>query len=517
MTSSLRPVAALLLLLSLPAAAFVLGRPRPLPPADFTFVLPKEYGTLDPADASSVSDGWVIQSLFEGLTRIDPETLAAVPAAAEEIRGTDGGTTWTFTLRAEARWSDGAPVVARHFVDGWRRLLDPETGSPNTFLFEAVDAVEAPDPRTFVVRLSRPCAYFPALAAHFSAMPLRRDLVSRHGDSWTDPDHLVTNGPYRVGVRRVRERLRLLRSDTWHGRDGVDLAVVDALAIESKATALGLFLTGAVDWVNAIPAAAVPHLRGRDDLRLGPAFATNFLRFHVRRPPLDDPRVRRALDRAIDRDALCRYVLRRGDAPATSFVPPSLPGYEPAPAEAEDVEAARRLLAEAGFPGGRGLPELELLYVADETARAVAEALVARLRDVLGVRLRAVPQEQKVALDSMRSLKYDVALGTWYGDYPDPATFLDCFRADAGANRTGWSDPRYDALLDRASRMVDLETRAEVLREAEALLLTEGPIAPLTFRGQPNLVAPHVEGFTTNLLDVHPLDRLSIRRGARGE
>lgn len=515
MTSSLRPVAALLLVLALPAAAFVFGRPRPLPEADFTFVLPMEYGTLDPADASSVSDGWVIQALFEGLTRIDPETLSPAPAAAARFEPSEGGTTWTFTLRDDARWSDGAPVLARHFVDGWRRLRDPATASPNAFLFESVREVEATADHVFTVRLTRPCAYFPALAAHFSAMPLRADLIAKYGDGWTDTAHLITNGAFRVGERRIRERLRLVRSDTWHGRDGVKLNVIDARVIESKATALSLFLTGAVDWVNAIPASAVPHLAGRDELLLGPALATNFLRFNVSRPPFDDVRLRRAVDRAIDRDALCRYVLRRGDRPATSLVPPSLPGYVPAGAPNEDVAEARRLLEAAGFPDGRGLPEVELLYPADETSRAVSEALVARLGDTLGLRVRAVPQEQKVALDSMRSLKYDLALGVWYGDYPDPATFLDCFRDRAGANRTGWADARYDAQLDRASELLDPDARAALLRAAEALLLEEGPIAPLTFRGQPNLVAPHVDGFRANLLDAHPLDLLSVRRPAR--
>ncbi|MBI4879620.1 MAG: peptide ABC transporter substrate-binding protein [Planctomycetes bacterium] len=369
----------------------------------------------------------------------------------------------------------------------------------------------APRPDTLVVRLRAPCACFLALTAHFSCAPVRQDVIAAHGDAWTDPDKIVGNGPYRLALRRVRDRVRLVRNEQHARAAATRLQVIDALAIDSKATALNLYLTGDADWVNAIPAAALPRLRGRPDFFLNTVLATNFLRFNVTAPPLDDARVRRAIDLAIDRAALCRFVYRSGEEPARSLVPPSLPGYTPAAGGAGGCDAARALLAEAGYPEGRGFPELELLHAADESVRAVAEALAATLQQALGVRLRPAPQEFKVYLDSQKQLRYQVCLGMWIGDYPDPATFLDLFASDAGANRTGWKSARYDDLLRQAAAERDAARRAGLLREAEELLLREGPIAPICYRGQANLVSPRVLGFTTNLLDLHPLELLALR------
>ncbi len=513
------------ILLGLPLITFLWGRPTPLPPADFSFVLPKENATIDPALATSISDGWIVLALFEGLTRLDPRTLEPEPAAAEGWTVSNDGRTYTFRIRADAKWSDGAPVTAHDFLYAWRRLLDPRTGAANAFLLWVIEGgetfsrgdpgaalgISAPDPRTFVVRVREACPYLPSLAAHFSTMPLRRDLIERHGDRWAALEEVVSNGAYRVELRRVRDRIRLVKNVAYWRADDVAFEVIDARTVESSATALNLYLTGAVDWVNGIPAAAVPHLLGREDLHLGTALATNFLRFNVTRPPFADVRVRRAIDRALDRAALCRYVLRRGDAPARSLVPPSLPGYTPAEAAPEDAAAGRALLMEAGFPGGRGFPEIELLHAADESARALAEAIAARLAEALSIRVRPSPQEFKVFLDSQRSLRYEVCLTNWFGDYLDPTTFLDCFQTGASANRTGWSSAAYDELLAAAATLTTPGARAERLREAEALLLAEGPIALITYRGQPNLIAPDVVGFSSNLLDLHPLDRLRRR------
>ncbi|MFH0944240.1 MAG: ABC transporter substrate-binding protein, partial [Planctomycetota bacterium] len=255
----------------------------------------------------------------------------------------------------------------------------------------------------------------------------------------------------------------------------------------------------------------IPRLRGRPDVKINTVLATNFLRFNVTHKPLDDVRIRRALDLALDREALCRHIYRGGEEPARSLVPPSLPGYAPSEAAPGGLERARQLLAEAGYPGGGGFPELELLHAAQELSRAVAEAIAATLKERLGIRIRPAPQEFKVYIDSMSGLRYQIALGMWIGDYVDPSTFLDLFRSDSGGNRTGWKSPEYDRLLARASRAASAEVRMGVLREAEQLLLELGPIAPLCYRSQVNLLSQRVEGFSVNLLDLHPLDRLRLR------
>lgn len=502
------------MLLLTPICAFLLGRPRPLPPADLRFVLPFENSTFDPAKATTVSDGWLLAALFEGLTRLDPISLEPIPGVARSFDLSEDGRTYSFHLSGESRWSDGAPVTADDFLHAWSRVLAPETGCAFRNLLrdlEPNNALSAPDPLTFVVRLRRPCSYFPSLAAHFCLLPVRRDLVEAHRDSWTRPDHLISNGPYRLALHRIRDRVRLVRNEHYARADQVALGVIDALVVESPNTALNLYLTGAVDWVNGAPPAAVPELRKRPDVRINPVLATNFLRFNVTRPPLDDARVRRAIGLALDRQALCEYVYRSGEVPARALVPPSLPGYAGPDLPEAGPEAARRLLAEAGFPGGEGFPEMELLHAAQDSARNVAQAIADGLRRRLSIRLRPVPQEFKVYIHSTQNLKYQISLGMWIGDYLDPSTFLDLFRSGSGGNRTGWSHSGYDQLLLAAAGSLSSSGRMALLKEAESLLLEQGPIAPICHRGQVNLVSPRVVGFTTNLLDLHPLDQLRTR------
>ena len=497
-----------------PVCTFVLGRPKPLQPADFRFVLPRENSTFDPAIASTVSDGWLLQALFEGLTRLDPVTLAPIPGVAERFEVSEDGRTYSFHLSGQARWSDGAAVTSDDFLFAWQRVLTPETGCPFLSLLKDLEApgraLSAPDPSTFVVRLQRACAYFPSLAAHFCLLPVRRDQVERFPDRWAQPGHLISNGPYRLALHRIKDRVRLVRNEQYQRADQVALEVIDALAVESRNTALNLYLTGAVDWVNGAPPAAVPKLRQRSDAHIHQVLATNFLRFNVTRPPLDDSRVRRAIDLGLDRRALCDYVYRSGETPATTLVPPALEGYSsPTPVE-QGLQAARRLLKDAGYPDGAGFPELELLHAADASYRAVAQAISETLKQRLGIRLRPVPQEFKVYVSSTRNLKYQISMGMWVGDYVDPSTFLDLFHSASGNNRTGWSDEQYDELLLAAADSMQPAQRMALLQQAEALLLERGPIAPICFRGQVNLVSPRVLGFTVNQLDLHPLDRLSV-------
>lgn len=530
MSGTTRPLLAALALLAIPVAAFLHGRPRPLPPADFTFVLPQENSTVDPAAARTVSDAWVVSALFDSLTRLDPETLEPRPGAARAYEVSEDGRRWTFAIDPEARWSDGRPVTAGDFVHGWRRVLGPSSESSFGELLDCVEGarewrrgeasaealgVAAPDDGTFVVRLRYPVPYFASLTAHFAFAPARPDLVGDGRGADRGDGEVVGNGPYRLELRRVRDRLRFRRNEHHPRGRRAAFDIVEARVVEEPQTAVNLYLTGAVDWVNAIPSSLAPRLAGRDDFHVSLTLSTTLLRLNVTRPPLDDPRVRRALDLALDRDALCRFVYRAGERPARSFVPPGFAGYSAARGGDEDAAAARALLAEAGFPGGDGFPELELLHTASDAYAAPAEAIARQLAQTLGVRLRAAPQEHRVCIDSQKTLRYDVCLANWVGDYPDPTTFLDIFRAGSPNNRTGWADPEYDAILDRAAAATNADARADLLRAAEARLLEAAPLVPICYRSQPNLVRPDIRGFSENLLDLHPLEALSRAEGAR--
>jgi oligopeptide transport system substrate-binding protein len=248
----------------------------------------------------------------------------------------------------------------------------------------------------------------------------------------------------------------------------------------------------------------------RPDARVGVQAGVTFYRFNVTRPPFSDPRVRQALGLALDRAALARDVMRGGELPSVSYVPAGLPGYTAAELPPHDPVRARALLAEAGYPGGAGFPDIELLYPHNEVTRDFCEATAAQWRSVLGIRPRLVNQAWKVFLDSQKQLRYDVSWGAWTADYLDPGTFLEMFLTDGGNNRTGWSSPAYDALVVATANEPDAARRLATFRDAERLLLDAWAIVPVYQRINLNLVSPRVRGFHDNLLDVHPLRDLSV-------
>lgn len=526
----LRPLAAVLLPAALLAGVAAWGRGSLRERADFAFCNGDEPRSLDPALATAAVEQRIVGALYEGLVRLDGRTLEPLPGMAESWECSPDGLTWTFRVRGDSLWTDGTPVTAHDFAWSLRRVLHPDTGSAAAEALwclkggrrlsaarragEDPDAVpvgaSARDGRELVLELEHPVPELPRILAMPALAPVSRACLERWGPAWVQAGKLVTNGPFRLEERRLRDVLRLRRWDGYWGRDEVALESVDVLVAPGATTQLNLYLDGQVDWVIRPPAALGDALHGRPDCRRGPQAGTTFLRFNLTHPQLADVRVRRALLLALDRDELAGAVLRAGERPAASFVPDVFPGYRPASLPRGDADAARALLAEAGFPGGAGFPELELLYPQSDGNRDLCAALSERWRSVLGLRVRPAPQTWRVVRDTQQALQYDLSWSSWIADWLDPLPFLAIFRAgNAEDNRTGWSAPEYDALLDGAARAAP-PARAELLARAEELLLRELPVAPLHERVNVNLVAPRVRGFHDNPLDVHPLRDLSL-------
>ena len=514
------------LLGALLAGALALGGRAALPRADFAFCNQDEISSLDPAIATGVPEGRVLSALFEGLTRPDPATGDPLPGMATAWECSEDGLTWRFTIREDSAWSDGDRVTAHDFDWSLRRFLRPDTAAPYAYLLwfiagaeaytasatpdEASLGIEAPSDTELVLHLAHPCAYLPRLMAYYPLAPVKRSCVERWGRAWIAPGHIVTNGPFRLVERRVRDRLRLARFDGYWGRDEVQLATIDAYAASGITTQLNMYLTGQADWMIKPPTGLYDAILPRPDAHAGPQSGVTFFRFNVTRTPFDDPRVREALALALDREALARDVMRGGELGAVSFVPRGMPDYTAATLPPPDADRARALLAEAGFPGGRGFPSFELLYPNNEVTRDFCEASAAQWRDVLGLQPRLANQAWKVYLDSTKELRYDVSWGAWTADYLDVGTFLEIFLADSGNNRTGWRDAGYDALVAQAASSPGVAARAALFQRAEQRLLDAFPIAPVYQRINLNLVAPRVRGFSDNLLDVHPLRDLSV-------
>jgi oligopeptide transport system substrate-binding protein len=367
--------------------------------------------------------------------------------------------------------------------------------------------VRVEDPRRLVVELEQPCAYFLDLTAFSTYLPVRADGIEQHGERWTFPPDLISNGPYRLAEWRFRSRMRWEKNPHYWNAAAVPLERIELRAFEDSNTALQAYETEAVDLTAAVPGLAIEPLLEernagkRSDVLYAVNFGTYFYRFNCTKPPLTDARVRRALALAIDRQAIIERAARGGQQPAFVLVPPGVAGYVSPPGFVEDVEAAKRLLAEAGYPGGRGLPELAVLINKSVDHVRVAEMLQQQWRDRLGIRVRIEQVEWKVFLDTVQRLEYQVARGSWYGDYIDPNTFLDMFVTGGGNNQTGWSSAAYDALIARAARETDPKARLKTFAEAETILLREAPIFPIYVYTTTMLARPGLAGVEANLMN----------------
>ena len=526
------------LLLTLLFAGIVLGSRTAIPRSDFAFCNQAEPSSLDPAISTGVPAARLSRALFEGLTRLDPSTNQALPGVAERWTTSPDGLTWDFHLRDNARWSNGDEVTASDFEYSLRRVLAPSTASRNAYLLWCIDGAEAwtsslpgdnsaaaelglqaVSPRHLRIRLQRPTPYLSSLLAYPTFSPVHRACIEQHGVRWMKPENMVSNGPFTLAERRLRDRIRLEKSETYWGRDDVSLQSVVAYAASGITTQLNMFLLGEVDWIIKPPPGLYSSLEGRKDLIVGEQFGSTFMRFNTwggsfadpeQDTPLSDIRVRTALTLALDRDALAKHVMRGGQQPLNSFVPAGIPAYQPAVLAQPDSDRAKALLAEAGYPDGEGFPRFALLYPHNETTRDFCEAVATRWRRTLGIECELVNQVFGVYLDSTSTGLYDVAWGAWIGDYLDPSSFLEIFMSNSGNNRTGWANSQYDALVQEASGNPDLKRRAELFRQAEEILLEQLPIAPVYQRVNINLVSPRVQGFHDNLLDAHPLRDITV-------
>ena len=493
--------------------------------ADLIFINGAEPETLDPALITGQPEGRIVNALFEGLLRFDRHGQS-VPGVASSWEISPDRKTYTFHLRPEARWSDGKRVTAHDFMTSWQRTLDPVTTSAYNYqLFSIAGAedfasgknhdfskvgVTAPNDSTLIVILRQPTSYFLDLCAFPTLYPVRTDLIAKYGDDWVKPGLLVGNGAYLLDAWRVNDSVKLRKNSLYWDATHVQLGSADVLPISQANVAYNFYAAGQADLImdkGLAPPSLLDALKSRPDFHAAPFLGSYFLRFNSSKPPFNDPRVRKAFSMAIDRKSITTKITRAGESTALSFVPPGIPGYTAPEGLPENAQEARRLLAEAGFPGGKGFPLTTYLYSEGELNEGVAVELQSMWQEQLGVTVQLARQEWKVYLNSLGSLDYGIARSSWVGDYPDPNTFLDLFLSGSGNNRTGWSNATYDLLIAEAAAESDPGKRLEILRKAEGFLVCEeAPIAPLFFYVGIQLYdSERLGGIEANVLDEHPL------------
>jgi oligopeptide transport system substrate-binding protein len=494
---------------------------------------------LDPHLATDTSEFEIIKALMEGLTEMDPATSQPIPGVAKSWDTSADGLTWTFHLRPDARWSNGDPVTAGDFVAGFRRVLTPSLGAEyvqQLFCLEGAEdffrgritdfakvGARASDAQTLILRLRNPVPYLPALTLLPVWFPAHRptiakfDAAGRRGTAWTRPGNFVGNGAFILEAWQPNQHVRVKRSRTYWDREHVTLEAAVFYPVENASTQEAMFRAGQLHVTsNAMPVDKLRAYRA-DAARAAvvfetPLLATKFFRFNCQRAPLDDARVRRALGMAIDRAQLAQRVMQH-DLIAQTFTPPDCAGYTATSGVVHDPAGAKRLLAEAGYPEGRGFPRLEVLfYQTGDSGQPVAEAVQQMWRTVLGIDVGVASQETKTVLDRRRAQDYQILLSEWYGDYLDPTTFLDLWKTGVEHNKTGWGNPEYDRLLAAAGGTAVQAERYELLRGAETILLREAAITPLFHNPSRRLKHPAVQGWRGNLLELHPLRFVSLKR-----
>ncbi len=482
---------------------------------------------LDPAMCTAQATGRVMYALYEGLTAYD-EAGTAQPGVADRWEISPDGLTYTFHLRPEATWSNGDPVTAHDFAYSWQRTLTPETAAEYSYQLHYIRGardfnagktrdfstvgIRVIDDHTLEVTLENPTPFFLDLCAFATLLPVHRATVEAHSDWSSNPAHFMGNGAFTLQDWRLFDRVRVQKNPRYWNKDAVKLESIDILSASRPNTAFNFYATGIADLMvdkSLTPTALIQELRKRPDFHAAPFLGIYFFRFNVLRKPFDDVRVRKAFCLVVDKKLLTDKITRAGEEPATSFTPPGAGGgYVPPPSYDRDLEQAKQLMADAGFPNGEGFPRFSYLYRADsDLDQDIAVELQSTFFKVLGVRMELVRQEWTVYLQSQSKIDFDLSRSTWVGDYNDPNTFLDMFVTDGGNNRTGWSNPRYDALIAAAAKEVDKQKRFDIFGEAERILVTEDmPICPLYYYvGIQFYDGDKLGGIQSNLLDEHPL------------
>ena len=344
---------------------------------------------------------------------------------------------------------------------------------------------------------------------HDSWFPVPVSTIKKYGaiddrsNPWTRPEHIVCNGPFVLKEWKMNSHILVERSSNYWDAASIRLNKIYFDPEESYDTAERMFRSGEVHTVREAPPSKVQfYLKTRPNLINDyPQATTYFYKFNVTRPPLNDKRVRQALAMSIDRRAITETVARAGEIPALYYTPPDMAGYTARARIREDIPAARKLLAEAGYPDGKNFPRVEMLYNTLQKHKAVAEAIQEMWKRNLNIDIVLRNEEWKVYLDSMQHLDYFISRAGWGADYMDPGTFLDVFTTGSGNNETGWSNPEYDRLCAEAGNVGDQATRYEAYQKAEAILLDEMPILPVYFQTRPRLILPSVKGWYPNLMD----------------
>ena len=490
-------------------------------PQKLTYNLAADPETLDPQLNSTVGGSVILSNTFEGLVTFDKD-LKPVPGAAESWTVSDDGLVWTFKLRENAKWSDGKPVTSEDFVYAWRRAVDPEVPCDYAYMFDLVKngtaayngevapeelGVRAIDDKTLEVTLKAAASYMVEVFGFPTLFPVRKDIIEQDPEGWAfNPELAVSNGPFKLSAYTQNDVLTVVPNEEYWGRDKVKLDELNFVFIVEQSTALSAMEAGDLDGIDEVPNQEIPRLQAEsEDFIIAPYLGVYYYCFNLTKEPFDDVRVRKAFSKAIDRNAIVTTVTLGGQMPATGYVPSGVTfagedfrkaggdyGMDPMAAQ---VEEARKLLAEAGYPNGEGFPKITLQYNTSENHKRIAEAIQEMWNENLDIDVELTNMEARVHYPALEEGNFQIARAGWIGDYNHPMTFLDLLLSDSGNNYTQVRNEEFDKVINEAKMASDDKTATEAMHKAEDIIMENQMVMPIYYYTLPMMMGQHVKGW----------------------
>lgn len=486
-----------------------------------------EPPTLDWHKSTDTTSSFLTQNLMEGLVHFGytSSDVNVLPALATEWKSLENAKVWEFKIREGVKWNDGQPFEPQHIVDGWERLLNPLTASQYAYFLYGIKNARAYNEgkikdfkdvglklsgNTLRVELER-AMYFPSLLAHSSTFPVRKDIVSKFGDKWTEPENIVTLGPYKLTKWEHDKALVIERNDAYFGSPAKTKNVI-FYVIQEDQTALNLFDAGRLDALRVLPAKDLIVLKKRKEYIDYSILNTYYFGFNTKRAPTDNVLVRKAISHAIDRNQITK-MLQGGQKPLSGWIPHGMFGYDPSVGLAFDPVRAKQLLKEAGYDENNPLPDIELSYNTNDQHKRIAENIQAQLKENIGLAVTIKNEEWKVYLESLKVNPAQMYRMGWVADYPDPNNFFELILSYSENNRTGWENKKFDKLVEMAVELVDDKTkRLQVYEQAHKILVNEDvPVFPVYTAMAHNLIAGRVVSFPTNVMFQFRLKNTSLQ------
>ncbi|CAM3578736.1 peptide ABC transporter substrate-binding protein [Parendozoicomonas haliclonae] len=490
-----------------------------------------EPESLDPQLVHTLPGMRVVNDLFDGLVHRNPEGKI-VPGQSTSWTTSEDGKTWTFKLRS-SQWSNGQPVTADDFVRAWQRAVDPNTGSPYAWYLDMMSVqnakaitkgeakpdslgVKAITPDTLQVQLEQSTPWLLEMLVMPVLYPTPPGVLEKHGQNWTLPENLVTNGPYSLSEWIVNEKMDLAANAKHPDHDKLAINSVSYLTLPSANAAFNRYRAGELDMTLDIPAEMYPKLSKElaDELHKTHMLGIEYFAFNTRKAPFDNPKLRKALSLAMDRELITDKVLGEGQMPAYTFTPPYMSGMpkmttELQQARDERLAEARRLYKEAGYSKDNPL-QFTLLYNTSEARKKIAIAAASMWKQNLGVKVTLENMEWKSVLAKFRAQDFEVARASWVADFNDPVSMLSIFESDSGSNKPGYQDKAYDKLLSQLNKPE--ANRQTLFIELEKILAESAPVVPLYYYVSPSLVNPKVKGWYDNPRDLVMTRYLSLKK-----